>query len=69
MLLHLLNDLTCTFSSLAIAPWNVPMYLSMRAVMIPIICGNAVILKSSEITPRSQSIVAEVFKEVGLINS
>lgn len=45
------------------------MYLSMRAVMIPIICGNAVILKSSEITPRSQSIVAEVFKEVGLINS
>ncbi|KAK7687830.1 hypothetical protein QCA50_009049 [Cerrena zonata] len=51
---------------LAIAPWNVPMYLSMRAVMIPIICGNTVILKSSEITPRSQAIVGEIFKEAGL---
>ncbi|TCD67451.1 hypothetical protein EIP91_012368 [Steccherinum ochraceum] len=51
---------------LAIAPWNVPILLSIRAVAIPILCGNAVILKCSEISPRTQSIVAELFLEAGL---
>ncbi|CAL1715241.1 unnamed protein product [Somion occarium] len=51
---------------LAISPWNVPILLSIRAVAVPLICGNTVVLKCSEITPRSQAIVAELFKEAGL---
>lgn len=48
---------------LAIAPWNAPVTLSLRAVCIPLICGNTAVFKSSEYSPRSQSIVAEVFHE------
>ncbi|THH15081.1 hypothetical protein EUX98_g9521 [Antrodiella citrinella] len=51
---------------LAISPWNVPIMLSLRAVAVPIICGNTVVLKCSEITPRSQSIVVELLTEAGL---
>lgn len=50
--------------SLGIAPWNAPFSLSLRAVAIPIICGNTVVLKCSEYSPRSQAIVAELFQEV-----
>ncbi|KIM85571.1 hypothetical protein PILCRDRAFT_816768 [Piloderma croceum F 1598] len=49
-----------------IAPWNVPMTLAIRAIAVPIICGNTVVLKSSEVSPRSQSFVAEIFHEAGL---
>jgi len=51
---------------LAISPWNAPVALSVRAVAIPIVCGNTVVLKCSESTPRSQSIVAELLLEAGL---
>ncbi|CAL1715140.1 unnamed protein product [Somion occarium] len=50
----------------AISPWNVPVILTIRAVAVPIICGNTVVLKCSEKSPRSQSIVAELLKEAGL---
>ncbi|RDB18697.1 Salicylaldehyde dehydrogenase [Hypsizygus marmoreus] len=53
---------------LAIAPWNAPFTLTLRAVAIPIICGNTVVVKSSEYSPRSQAIVAELFREAGLPN-
>ncbi|GJJ14015.1 hypothetical protein Clacol_008272 [Clathrus columnatus] len=33
---------------LAIAPWNSPVNLAARAVAMPLICGNTVILRSSE---------------------
>ncbi|KAG6877811.1 hypothetical protein C0992_009241 [Termitomyces sp. T32_za158] len=48
------------------APWNAPLGLALRGVMIPIMCGNTVVLKSSERSPRSQSIVFELFREAGL---
>ncbi|KAH8083756.1 aldehyde dehydrogenase [Cristinia sonorae] len=51
-----------------ISPWNVPILLSVRAVGIPILCGNTAILKCSEATPRSQAIVFELFQEAGLPN-
>ncbi|KAH8093260.1 aldehyde dehydrogenase [Cristinia sonorae] len=50
----------------AVSPWNAPMLLSVRAVAVPIICGNTVVFKCSEVTPRTQSIVAEVLFEAGL---
>ncbi|KAK0482435.1 Aldehyde/histidinol dehydrogenase [Armillaria novae-zelandiae] len=50
----------------SIAPWNAPIVLSLRAIAVPILCGNTVVLKSSELSPRSQFIVAELFQEAGL---
>ncbi len=50
----------------AIAPWNAPVTLSLRAIATPLICGNTVILKASEYSPLSQRIVVEAFMEVGI---
>ena len=50
--------------SYAISPWNVPLALTIRAVSVPIICGNTVVLKTSESSPRSQTLIAELLKEV-----
>jgi benzaldehyde dehydrogenase (NAD) len=33
---------------LGTAPWNAPIILGVRAVAVPVACGNAVILKVSE---------------------
>lgn len=52
--------------SFAIAPWNAPFILSIRAIAAPILCGNTVVLKTSEVSPRSQVLVAELFEEAGL---
>ncbi|OCH87814.1 ALDH-like protein [Obba rivulosa] len=49
-----------------IAPWNAPLILTIRAVAVPVLCGNAVVLKCSEVSPRTQSIVMDLFKEAGL---
>src|SRR3984957_20261358 len=38
---------------LGIAPWNAPIILGVRAVAMPLACGNTVILKSSEVCPAS----------------
>jgi len=51
---------------LSIAPWNAPVVLTFRAVAIPIICGNTIVLKSSEYSARSQEVVVEVLHEAGL---
>ncbi|MGG2362311.1 aldehyde dehydrogenase family protein, partial [Salmonella enterica] len=37
---------------LGIAPWNAPIILGVRAIAVPLACGNAVILKASETCPR-----------------
>ncbi|KAH8116163.1 aldehyde dehydrogenase [Phellopilus nigrolimitatus] len=51
---------------LSIAPWNAPVTLTFRAILIPLICGNTVVLKSSEYSPWSQEIVVELMHEAGL---
>ena len=48
----------------AIAPWNAPLNLTCRAVGIPLICGNTVVLKGSEYSPRSQALIVELLHEV-----
>ncbi|MBR9885745.1 MAG: aldehyde dehydrogenase [Oceanospirillales bacterium] len=50
---------------LGIAPWNAPVILGTRAVAIAIACGNSVILKSSELCPKTQWLIGEVFREAG----
>jgi acyl-CoA reductase-like NAD-dependent aldehyde dehydrogenase len=51
---------------LAIARWNAPTTLSLRAIAVPLICGNTVILKASEYSPLTQRTVVEVFIEADI---
>jgi vanillin dehydrogenase len=50
----------------AIAPWNAPVILATRAVAAPIAFGNTVILKASEICPRTHGHVARVLHDAGV---
>jgi vanillin dehydrogenase len=50
----------------AIAPWNAPVILATRAVATPIAYANTVVLKASEICPRTHAAVAEVLHDAGL---
>ena len=50
---------------LGIAPWNAPIILGVRAIATPLACGNAVILKASEICPRTHALIIEAFAEAG----
>jgi benzaldehyde dehydrogenase (NAD) len=40
--------------------------LTARAIASPLICGNTVILKPSEFTPKSQHLMLRAFTEAGL---
>lgn len=51
---------------LGIAPWNAPIILGVRAVAVPLACGNTVVLKASEQCPRTHSLIAEAFADAGL---
>ncbi len=51
---------------LGIAPWNAPIILGVRALAVPLACGNTVVLKASEQCPRTHSIIVEAFAEAGL---
>ena len=50
---------------LGIAPWNAPIILGVRAIAVPLACGNSVILKASEICPRTHGLIVEAFAEAG----
>ncbi|KAK2810044.1 hypothetical protein FQN50_003238 [Emmonsiellopsis sp. PD_5] len=51
---------------LAICPWNASLILSMRAVTSPIVAGCTVVLKASELCPRTHHFLAEIYQEAGL---
>lgn len=46
-----------------IAPWNAPIILGVRAIAMPLACGNTVILKASEQCPRTHALIVEAFVE------
>ncbi len=50
---------------LGIAPWNAPIILGVRAIAVPLACGNSVILKASEQCPRTHALIVEAFAEAG----
>lgn len=50
---------------LGIAPWNAPIILGTRAVSTALACGNSVILKASEICPKTHSLIIEALSEAG----
>lgn len=51
---------------LGIAPWNAPVVLAVRAVAAPLACGNTVVLKGSELCPRTHQLIVETLNEAGL---
>ncbi len=51
---------------LGIAPWNAPVILGVRAVAVPLACGNTVVLKASEICPATHRLIGTVLREAGL---
>ena len=51
---------------LGIAPWNAPVILGTRAVAMALACGNTVVLKSSELCPRTHRLIGECLSEAGL---
>jgi benzaldehyde dehydrogenase (NAD) len=51
---------------LGIAPWNAPIILAVRALAMPLACGNTVVLKASEICPATHSLVGSVLNDAGL---
>ena len=51
---------------LGIAPWNAPISLGARAIVVPLACGNTVVLKASEQCPRTHALIVEAFVEAGL---
>ncbi len=50
---------------LGIAPWNAPVILGVRAIATPLACGNAVVLKASEICPRTHELIVAAFAGAG----
>ena len=49
-----------------IVPWNLPLLLLTWKVAPALACGNAVVVKPSEETPTTATLLAEVLDEVGL---
>lgn len=51
---------------LSIVPWNGPVVLAARALAYPLVCGNTVVFRASEASPRTHVMVAEALLEAGL---
>jgi acyl-CoA reductase-like NAD-dependent aldehyde dehydrogenase len=50
----------------SMAPWNGAGVLAARALAYPIVCGNTVVFRGSELSPGSHQLIAEVLHEAGL---
>jgi acyl-CoA reductase-like NAD-dependent aldehyde dehydrogenase/ABC-type branched-subunit amino acid transport system ATPase component len=48
-----------------IAPWNAPVILGVRAIAMPLACGNTVVLKASEMCPGTHRLIGTLFREAG----
>ncbi len=48
-----------------ISPWNYPLVLSLGPVATALFAGNTVVLKPSELTPRTGALVGELFSGLG----
>ncbi|KMU89076.1 salicylaldehyde dehydrogenase [Coccidioides immitis H538.4] len=51
---------------LSIVPWNAPFPLGLRAILLPLMAGNTVVLKASELSPKTFWGIADVLREAGL---
>ena len=51
---------------LSIAPWNAPVILGVRSLATPLACGNTVVMKTSEICPRTHRLIVDALHEADL---
>jgi len=51
-----------------VTPWNLPLLLLTWKVAPALACGNAVVVKPSEETPVSATLLAEVMRDAGIAN-
>lgn len=51
---------------LGIAPWNAPVALAVRALAAPLACGNTVVVKGSELCPKTHEWVLSTVCDAGL---
>lgn len=51
---------------LSMAPWNAPIILGVRALAMPLACGNTVVMKTSEVCPRTHRLIIDAMNEAGL---
>ena len=51
---------------LSMASWNAPIILGVRSVAMPLACGNTVVFKSSEKSPRTHALIIECLRQAGL---
>lgn len=51
---------------LGMAPWNAPVILGVRAIAMPLACGNTVVLKASELCPATHGLIVEALQEAGI---
>jgi vanillin dehydrogenase len=49
-----------------IAPWNAPVILGTRAIATPLAYANTVVLKASEICPRTHAAIVHALQDAGL---
>jgi acyl-CoA reductase-like NAD-dependent aldehyde dehydrogenase len=49
-----------------IAPWNAPVILGVRAVAAPLAYGNTVVLKASEVCPRTHGAIVDALRDAGV---
>jgi acyl-CoA reductase-like NAD-dependent aldehyde dehydrogenase len=50
----------------AIAPWNAPVILGVRAIAMPLACGNTVVFKASEACPAVHRLIGTALLEAGV---
>jgi acyl-CoA reductase-like NAD-dependent aldehyde dehydrogenase len=50
---------------LSIVPWNGPVVLAARAIAYPLVCGNTVVFRASETSPRTHELIAEAVYAAG----
>jgi acyl-CoA reductase-like NAD-dependent aldehyde dehydrogenase len=51
---------------MSMAPWNAPVILGVRSLATPLACGNTVVMKTSEICPRTHRLIVDCLNEAGL---
>ena len=51
---------------LSIAPWNGPVVLAARSLAYPLVCGNTVVFRASETSPRTHALLVEILHAAGL---
>jgi len=50
---------------LSFVPWNAPVILAARAIVHPLAAGNTVIVRTSEVSPRTQYLLADLVTQAG----